>query len=400
MLRRSIGVVLAATPGASGPKTDSDGADMMMPGMMGTETTRFDAMPLFASAHRMTDAYALAREQIAATRRATVITDGSSRLLHFESTGKAPAGHPPVLLVPSLINRWYVLDLCAGSSVVQALVAAGHDVWCIDWGCARAEDRHLTWDQVVERLMRFARVVMRRSGAGRLSMLGYCMGATVTAIGATFLGDKLHRLVNLAGPIDFSHSGVLGDLVDRRWFDADAIAAAGNVGAEQMQSGFVALDPSSVSRRWQAATAKLSAARDKSDSTRTADLEEKAQAGADDASFRRWVALDRWAADNIPFPAAAYATYIGALYQRNELAAGNHVVSLGRVDLDKVRCPVLTVVASRDAICPPLAAKALNFLVGSKQVAELEIPGGHVGAVVGRRAAAVLYPRLATFLGA
>jgi len=55
----------------------------------------------------------------------------------------------------------------------------------------------------------------------------------------------------------------------------------------------------------------------------------------------------------------------------------------------------MTVTASRDAICPPPAANALNGKVAKAQT--LEVPGGHVGAVVGGAAQRALYPALAKF---
>ena len=57
-----------------------------------------------------------------------------------------------MLLVPSLINRWYVLDLRPGARLAGALVDAGHDVFCLDWGVPEDEDRYLEWDDVVARL--------------------------------------------------------------------------------------------------------------------------------------------------------------------------------------------------------------------------------------------------------
>ena len=63
-----------------------------------------------------------------------------------------------------------------------------------------------------------------------------------------------------------------------------------------------------------------------------------------------------------------------------------------------IRCPVLTVVAERDVICPPAAATALNDHVGSTEKDVLTVPGGHVGAVVGGKARTVLFPALASWL--
>ena len=96
---------------------------------------------------------------------------------------------------------------------------------------------------MLARLARACRTVRRVSGASRLGLLGYCMGGTLGAIQAALEPERCAALVNLAGPIDFSEAGMLGKMVERRWFDADAIAAAGNVSPLQMQSGFVALRP-------------------------------------------------------------------------------------------------------------------------------------------------------------
>ena len=59
---------------------------------------------------------------------------------------------------------------------------------------------------------------------------------------------------------------------------------------------------------------------------------------------------------------------------------------------------MLTVVASRDTICPAEAATAMNDLVSSEDQSVLTIGGGHVGAVVGSRAPKQLYPAVAEWL--
>jgi polyhydroxyalkanoate synthase len=167
-------------------------------------------------------------------------------------------------------------------------------------------------------------------------------------------------------------------MVDPRWFDADAIAEAGNIGALQMQSGFQALRPTLSMSKW-------------------VNLLDK---GHDPAWREAFDALEEWGNDNVPFPAAAYRTYIGELYQGNRLVRGEHYVRGKQVDLGAIECPVLTIVADSDAICPPAAATALNDGVGSTDKTVLRVPGGHVGAVVGSRASRELYPALGAWLKA
>jgi polyhydroxyalkanoate synthase len=334
--------------------------------------------------------------QLAPTPRDEIALEGGAKLYRFDPDcaplfgGAARSGTAgrfvardatasrgmPLLLVPSLINRWYVLDLRRGASVVEALVGAGFDVWCLDWGVPEAEDRYLDWEAVNARLGRAVRRVRRETKASRLAMLGYCMGGTLTAIYAAQHADELAALVTLAAPIDFARGGMLRRMVDPQWFDGDAIADAGNVAPAQMQAGFTALRPTL-------------------DLGKAMSMPELA---SDPAARAAFLALDAWASDNIPFPGGAYRRYIGELYQRNQLIEGGHRVGGRPVELANISCPTLAIVASRDTICPRDAATALLDRVSTKDTAVLEVHGGHVGACVGSRAVRDMYPALVRWL--
>jgi polyhydroxyalkanoate synthase len=315
--------------------------------------------------------------QIAPTPRDTLHRDGTAALYRFRRPDDAPAASGlPLLLVPSMINRWYVLDLRRGASMASALTRAGLDTFCLDWGIPEDEDRYLCWDDVIDRLARAVRAVRRATGAPRVGILGYCMGGTLSGIYTALHPGEVAALVNLAGPFDFSKAGFLGEMVNPRYFDVESIAAAGNMSAHQMQTGFIALRPTSQIAKWVSFVDRAS----------------------DPKARESFEALETWSSDNIPFPGAAYATYIGELYQQNLLVQGKHHVKGRRVDLGEIRCPVLTVVTDRDTICPPAAATALNERSGSTDREVLTVPGGHVGAVVGGKATTVLYPALAAWL--
>ena len=313
---------------------------------------------------------------LAPTPRSEVAREGTARLYRFHGSTPVRSDLAPVLLIPSLINRWFVLDLRSGASLVEALTQQGIDTFCLDWGIPEDEDRFLSWEDVLKRLGRAVRRVQRLTGAPRVGLFGYCMGGTLSGIYTALHPEKVAALVNLAGPYDFSKGGFLRHMVDPRWFDADAIADAGNVSPEQMQSGFSAMRPT------------LNAAK-------AVGLVERMR---DPASREAFMALELWSMDNIPFPGAAYRTYIRELYQGNRLVQGTHRVGGNQVDLGRIQCPVLTIVAKRDAICPPEAARGLNEACGSADAEVLMVPGGHVGAVVGSRAVREMYPQTSTWL--
>lgn len=307
------------------------------------------------------------------TQADVVMTEGTARLLHFRPSSVSAA--PPsktvaVLLVPSLINRWYVLDLRSGSSLVEAFVNAGVDTFCVDWGVPEDEDRYLQWGDVISRLGRAVRRTCRETEVDEVILLGYCMGGTLAGIYTSLYPDRVAGLINLAGPFDFAHAGMLGDLVDSRWFNPADVTASGNIAPLQMQSGFVAMRPTNQIAKF-------------------VGLIDRFQ---DEVARESFVALETWANDNVPFPAAAYVTYIRDLYQENALMKGTHRVFGKCATLGNIRCPVLTITASKDAICPPDAALGLNRTCGSTDKQHLSVEGGHVGAVVGSKARRILYP--------
>ena len=309
------------------------------------------------------------------TDRDTVFADGTAQLFRFRNAQGQHGSGPAVLLVPSMINRWYVFDLRSGASLIEALVADGLDVFCIDWGAPQGEDRHLTWLDIQQRLHRLIRATKRISGQSQLGVLGYCMGATLAAVAVALHPEGINCFINLAGPIDFSKAGVLAEFTDARWFDAHAIAGPGNITTKQMQEGFTSLRPTMQIAKWIGF----------------------ADRSHDPKAVEAFVAMEAWANDNVEFPAAAYTTYISELYQGNQLVQGTHRVGGQRVDLANMRCPVMVVCASRDAICPPAAATALIDRCGAEETKVLEVPGGHVGAVIGSRASRELYPAIAAW---
>ena len=310
---------------------------------------------------------------LAQTPRDIFPLEGGAKLYRF---GGTKTSGKPLLLVPSLINRWYVLDLREGASLVEALVGAGIDVWCLDWGIPEPEDRYLDWEAILARLGRAVRRVKRETAADKLAVLGYCMGGTLTTIYAAQHPQDFAALITLAAPIDFQRGGQLRCMVEPQWFDANAIADAGNVNPIQMQAGFVALRPTL-------------------DFGKVMSIPDLV---TDQKARDAYLALDEWASDNIPFPGEAYRRYIREMYQDNQLAEGTHRVAGKPVHLSAITCPTLVITASRDAICPPAAATALLDHVGASDKEVLEVPGGHVGAVVGSRAAKDMYPALIRWL--
>jgi len=236
---------------------------------------------------------------VGATPHQVVWAENKWRLLRF---GRGGGFATPVLLVPSLINRWYVLDLGPGRSLIEWLVAQGHDVFCIDWGTPGDEDRYLTWDDFAGRYVgRAVRVTSRFGRSGGVHVLGYCLGGTLATSYVAAFPERVASLLALAAPIDFEHAGIMSQWTRTPTFDVGAlIEAFGNVPWPLMQASFQLLKPTLLAQK-------------------TVALLDRAW---DDEFLEGFLATERWGTDNVSFPGACYARYITELYRENRLVRG------------------------------------------------------------------------------
>ncbi len=105
----------------------------------------------------------------AAPRTPVAWQEANVRLLDYGSACKAPA----VLVVPSLINRYYVLDLLPEQSFLRHLAASGLRPFVVDWGEPGAAERDFTLSDYIagplDRVLTKARDLTR----GPVTIIGY-----------------------------------------------------------------------------------------------------------------------------------------------------------------------------------------------------------------------------------
>ena len=286
---------------------------------------------------------------------------------------RGPRTGKPVVLVPSLINRWYVLDLLPGKSFAGFLAERGHDVYVVDWGTPGDEDRFLTFEEVCDRYLgRAIRRAARLSGAPKVNLLGYCMGGTLTAIHAAVRPEMIASMCLVAAPIRFADGGILTDWTRAGGFDPDAIASGGNVPWQLLQASFHLLRPTLLLSKIVNLLPRL-----------------------DDTEFVRGViALETWGNDNVSFPAEVFRAWIGDLYREDRLYHGTFRMGDRAVRLQDIRCPTMVVTFELDHIVPKASATAILERLDPKLAHHVHLPGGHVGAMTSRQAAAGLWPEI------
>lgn len=242
-------------------------------------------------------------------------------------------------------------------------------------------DRHLTLETYINNyLLNIVDVVGERTGQDQASILGYCMGGTMSSMFTALHPDRVRNLMLLAAGIDFStREGLLNLWTDADTFDVDAfVDAYGNCPAEFLQASFLMLNP--IGNFVQKPIGLL----ERLDNEKFVD---------------EFMTMETWLNDNIAVPGEVYREFVKFLYQQNLLVKGEMPVGRHVVNLQNITCPILNLMASEDDLVPCAQSEPFNDLVGSADRSSIKHPAGHIGLAMGSRAQRDLWPKVVEWLG-
>jgi polyhydroxyalkanoate synthase len=313
---------------------------------------------------------------VGVTPHEEVWSEGAARLIRYDAPASKIEG-APILLVCSLINRPYVLDLIEGRSVVERLREAGRQVFLLDWGTPTDEDSERSIaEYALELLPRAAEIAMGLARAPKLHVVGYCMGGTLALMAIAAKRLEAASLVALATPVALHDEGLLSMWCRAPGFDPKEIAKLyGNAPPHLLQPAFKMLDPVGLA-------------------TKLLHLEEKV---ADDDFVKFFLAMETWLEDSVAFPGRAFCDWV-QLYREDALCKGTLKLAGKRVDLSAIDCPILNLVAEQDYITPPASSLALEALTPRAAHTLMKSPGGHIGLATSSSAQRKLWPAVAAWL--
>lgn len=260
----------------------------------------------------------------------------------------------PLLIVPSCIMKYYILDLSPSNSMVRYLVGQGYTVFIVSWRNPDASDRDLGMQDYLRMgVMEAMAAIKERTQAPRIHALGYCLGGTFLAMVAAALGHKsraskgkgkgaarehaafpphmpeLASVTLLAAQTDFSEPGEMGVFIDD-----DQIQA---LRQEMDRKGY-------FSGKAMAGSFQFLNARDLVWSRNT----RRYLLGQDEVDFD----LMSWNADLTRLPARMHSEYLSSLFLNNALATGQYRVGGVGVALMDIHAPMLVVGTTRDHVSP------------------------------------------------
>ncbi|WP_370680850.1 PHA/PHB synthase family protein [Comamonas sp. GB3 AK4-5] len=287
----------------------------------------------------------------------------------------------PVLIVPSCIMKYYILDLSPKNSMVKYLVEQGHTVCIISWRNPDASDRDLKMqDYLSSGVLAAMEAVKASTGAARIHTVGYCLGGTFLAIAAATLGrlarkkadawtakekalvpanlPELASVILLAAQTDFSEPGELGVFIDDEQLEGlrRSMAKKGYLSGRQMGGSFQFL--ASKDLVWSRNTSRY-------------------LLGEEDSSFD----LMSWNADQTRLPARMHSEYLSSLFLNNALANGQYRFAGATVALMDISAPMMVVGTTRDHVSPWKSVYKIHLQTDT-HVTFVLAAGGHNAGIV------------------
>jgi polyhydroxyalkanoate synthase subunit PhaC len=302
-----------------------------------------------------------------------VWSSGKTQLWRYRGEpGPSARVRPPIVLVHSLVSRSYVLDLHPGNSLVEELLAAGADVFLLDWGVADEKDAANTLETYVDEGLPPACHYVAELTGRPVNIVGYCLGGILALLyAARHAGSHLATITTLAAPIDFDQLGmVVSMLRDGRISIDDLLDETGNIPPTVFRQAFRLMQPTAEVTQYVNLLQNL---------------------WNDDYVDSHQI-MSRWVGDHIPFPGALARQAVDLLIRNNSLYRRTLVLGGVAVDLGAISCPVVGVLAERDHIVPAAAAEPLSGLITGAPYQEVRLSAGHVALVMGRQAKKTVIP--------
>jgi polyhydroxyalkanoate synthase len=127
----------------------------------------------------------------------------------------------PLVIVPPVINKFYVMDLAPGRSMVEYLVGQGLQVFMISW--RNPDARHAKWDLDTygQAILDAMDAAGRVTGSERTALAGACSGGIIAAMAAAHLAhagqqDRIAALTLMVTVLDQAHAGLASAVIDER----------------------------------------------------------------------------------------------------------------------------------------------------------------------------------------
>jgi polyhydroxyalkanoate synthase subunit PhaC len=295
---------------------------------------------------------------------------GTTRLLDYAPQLSPTA--PQLLVIPSLINRYHVLDLDAERSFLRWLAAQGIRPLLVDWDAPGTTEKNFTLSDYVLRLC--ALLDWLTEAKGSIHILGYCLGGILATAVAQLRPQLTASLIAFASPWDFHAADPT--IADRAknllQLLAPLLASGHEFPVDGLQALLTGMQPLQVLEKFR-------------QFPQLAPTEQ-----------RQFVLLEDWLNDGVPLTAPAAHDLFQHFYGDNAVVRKNWQVSGQTIDSTKIMVKSLVIAPGRDRIVPPASTHALA--AGLPHATLYEPALGHIGMVVSKEAPTLVWPKVSDWI--
>lgn len=302
-------------------------------------------------------------KNLAVTPGTVVFENEFFQLLEY-TPSTAKVFERPLLLVPPCINKYYILDLQPGNSLVEYVVAQGHRTFVVSWRNPDASMDTKTWDDYIEHgAIRAIEAVREISASDTINTLGFCVGGTILCTALGVLAARKKHIVEsatlLTTLVDFADTGVLDIFIDENVvrFREMQMGQKGLMKGQDLAATFSFLRPNELV--WNYVVGNY-------------------LKGETPPPFD----LLYWNSDGTNLPGPFYAWYLRNTYLENNLIKPGKMVVCGEeIDFGQVKVPMYIYGSRDDHIVPIRGAYASTQVFPGKKRFVMGA-SGHIAGVI------------------
>ena len=162
-------------------------------------------------------------ENLATTPGKVVFQNDLMQLIQYTPSTKK-VHRTPLLIMPPWMNKFYIMDLRPGNSMMEWLVAQGHTVFMVSWVNPDERLAHKGFeDYMLEGAIAALDAIEKATGERQVNVTGYCLGGILLSAAAAWLkakgDDRIKSATYLTTMVDFCDTGEVSLFIDEDGID-------------------------------------------------------------------------------------------------------------------------------------------------------------------------------------
>ena len=269
----------------------------------------------------------------------------------------------PLLFVPPWINKFYILDLGPGKSMIEWLVSQGHTVFVISWVNPTEKHAEKSFPEYIhEGIFGALDMIKRATGEEKVNAVGYCVGGTLLGVALALMAasndERIASATFFTAQVDFTYAGDLKVFVDDEQIRIleEKMAERGYLEGKKMAQAFNFLRSNDLVWPY---------------------VINNYLRGKEPFPFD----LLYWNSDSTRMPAANHSYYLRNCYLENNLSAGRMTIENRQLDLSRIKIPIYNLATREDHIAPARSVFHGSQYFGG-EVTYVLTGSGHIAGVI------------------